>query len=108
MRINEIVERSRLLPGSQNQVAPSRQLHPVLVLPAEEIVLFVLMFPRLAGVDRDPSVASQIEFGPAMISCYIRFTSLVREREPNREPSRYSGGSRQPNEQRMKIRAVPA
>src|SRR5262249_39279495 len=108
MRIDEIVERSRLLPGSQNQIAPGRTLNPVFILTAKEIVLLFLMFPGLTGVDRDPSVTPQIELGPAMISGYVGLASLVGQRETNGKAGWYSGGSREADEQSVKISTVSA
>ena len=66
--INEIVERTALLPRSQHNVTAHRELDAVFIVTAEKVVSFFKMFPGLTGVNRHPAISSQIEFGPAVIA----------------------------------------
>src|SRR5690242_17199070 len=83
MRIDEIVQRSRLLTRSENQVAPGRELDPVFVVAAEEVVPLLRMLLRLAAIYRNPSVALQIELGPTVVARDFGLSPLVWKRKPN-------------------------
>src|ERR1700726_1123452 len=68
--INEIVQRLPLLRRVQANVAPDSELHAVVVMRAEKIILLLRMLPSFGRIHRDPPVTLHIKLRPAVISRY--------------------------------------
>src|ERR1044072_2517500 len=77
-------------------------------MPAEEIIFFLRVLPRLARINRNPAVPSEVEFSPAMIALNLAFAAFFRQRKSYRESRGYPYAATEPDEDRVKVCAVSA
>ena len=68
VRIDKVVQWLAVLRRIQAQIAPHAELHAIYVVRSEEVVALLRMLPRLGDVDRNPSLAVDVEIGPAVIA----------------------------------------
>ena len=68
VRINKIIQTLAVLPGLKLDVASDRELHPVYIMRAKEVVALFLMLPGFRDIDWYPSPIVGIELGPAVVT----------------------------------------
>src|ERR1044072_7987346 len=77
-------------------------------MPAEEIIFFLRVLPRLARINRNPAVPSEVEFSPAMIALNLAFAAFFRQRKSYLESRGYTYAATEPDEDLVKVCAVSA
>src|SRR5580704_14503358 len=83
--INEVIQRWTVLLGGQCDIAAGRELHPIRVNAAEEIVFFLLRFPCLRNVDRNPAGFVRIELSQAVVTGDLSLVFVLRQRKTDVE-----------------------
>src|SRR5215510_5873114 len=78
IRKNKIIQPLIVLVRTQFQVAPHRELDPVDVVRAKEVVFLLRVFPRFRNVHRDPAALTGVELRPAVISSNLRRVTVFR------------------------------
>ena len=73
---------------------------------AEEVVTLLRVLPGLGNVYRNPSLAVDVELGPAVVSSDLGGVLVGRQRESDLEAGRDALGSSHGNEQGMEVSAV--
>src|SRR5260370_31656474 len=108
IRVDEVIERWTILLRRQLDVAAGGELHAIGVNAAEEIIFFLLRFPRLGDVNWDPAGFARIELSPAVITGYISFVVVFGEWKTDVEAGRNPLNPQYADERRMKICTVAA
>src|SRR5580700_6848114 len=79
--IDKIVQRGAFLSGGEFEIPSLRELHPVHVMCAKEIIVFLLVLPGLRNIDRHPPHRIKIKLGPAVVPGNLGGMLVGRERE---------------------------